>query len=103
MYSIHCTCRNHTSCKINQLDTENANGSGRLKFEISVANHLKSLDVEKNIISPDIPCGRFALSTLWEIIFKDSVFDVNDRQQNSLTSSKSQEVKFDTNQKSCHN
>ena len=35
------------------------------------------------MILPYAPCGHFALSTLSETCFKDTVFEVNVRQKNS--------------------
>ena len=34
---------------------------------------LKSPDLDKNMISPDVPCGHFALGTLSETCLKDVV------------------------------
>ena len=38
---------------------------------------LKSRDVDKRLILPDVPCEHFALGTLSETCLKDVVSDVN--------------------------
>ena len=34
-------------------------------------------DFDKNMISPHVPCGHFALSTLSETCLKDAVSEIN--------------------------
>ena len=44
IYWIYCTYREHTSCKMNYLDKENANyGGGSVNIEILVANPIEKL------------------------------------------------------------
>ena len=66
---------------------------------------MKSPDFDKNIISPDVPCGHFALGTLSEACLKDVVVDVTARQHKLTKISKKQYHFLHENQNSiitCH-
>ena len=58
---------------------------------------LKSLDFNKNMISPDVPCGYFALGTLPETCLKDIVFNflMLDKKQLDNKIAESKNVNFD--------
>ena len=48
-----------------------------MKIEMLVANQIEKFTFSKNMISPSVPCGDFALGHLSETCFKDDVFKVN--------------------------
>ena len=55
---------------------------------------MKSLDFDKNMILPDVPCGDFALDTLLETCFKDAAFDVSSDNKQLTRIRKSKNVNF---------